>query len=90
MEHCKAKGKEKLTMTRDEMIRFILDYPNVKITHHLFSGDEYIYRKQNGQSIWDENNYLFEDWVSKGPGQHNGIRMRIGGNWEDGWSVADL
>ena len=35
-------------------------------------------------NIYDENDYLFEDWYSDGS---IGMRMRTGGSWEDGWSV---
>ena len=58
---------------------------NVKITHYLFSSDEFLYGK-NGM-VYDENNYLFDDWVSVGVGAHNGFRMRSGQSWEDGWSL---
>ena len=76
-------------MTRDEMIIFIKEHPNVKITHWLFDEDEYIYSKDDGK-VYDENNYLFEDWLSYGPGAHNGIRMRYGDNWYDGWYTKDM
>lgn len=71
---------------RNIMIEFMKENPNVKFTHPLFSDDEYIYQKENG-NVYDENGYLFEDWYSEGVGQHNGIRMRIGREWNDGWEV---
>ena len=70
------------------MINFILENPNVPITHTLYDSDEYIFSKENGL-VYDENGYLFENWdsmVDKWTGW-NGIRLRSGGNWEDGWSV---
>lgn len=73
-------------MNRDDMIRFILDHPNIRITHCNFDSEEFIFSKENG-NIYDENGYLFEDWTSGGPGAHNGLRMRAGGNWENGWAV---
>lgn len=39
--------------------------------------------------MYDENGCLFEDWYSSGFGRHDGIRMRKGGNWEDGWEIAE-
>lgn len=73
-------------MTRDEMIVFMEENPNVKITHTLFDSDEYIYQKEDGK-VYDENGYLFDDWYSD---RNNGVRMRTGGNWEDGWSVKEI
>lgn len=58
---------------------------NQKITHRLFGSNEYIYGK-NGK-VYDENNYLFEDWTSEGVGKHDGVRMRVDGPWEAGWSI---
>ena len=69
------------------MIEFIKENPNVKITHFLFGEDEYIFQKENGK-IYDERGYLFEDWYSEGAGKHNGIRMRVGGDWDTGWAVV--
>lgn len=74
------------TMTRDEMIEFIKNNPNVKITHTHFSPDEYIYSRSSGR-VYTEEGYLFEDWYSNEFRGHNGIRMRKGGNWENGWSL---
>ena len=70
-------------MTREVMIVFMEENPNVKITHTLFGSEEYIYQKEDGD-VYDENGYLFDDWYSD---RNNGVRMRTGGNWEDGWSV---
>ena len=76
-------------MTRDEMINFIKEHPNVKITHVLFDKDEYIYSKNDG-NVYDENDYLFEDWSSCGPSCSDGIRIREGGIWEDGWKIKPV
>lgn len=70
-------------MTRDEIIKFMEENPNVRITHTSFDSDEYLYQKEDG-NVYDEKGYLFEDWYSN---RSNGLRMRSGGNWEDGWSV---
>lgn len=74
------------TLTRTEMIELIKTHHYLAFRHELFDDDEYIY--SDGVCVRDENNYVFEDWYSKGTGQHNGIRMRTGGNWETGWSVV--
>ena len=71
-------------MTREDMIIFIKENPNVKITHFLFSSYEYIYLKEDGK-VYDESGYLFEDWRSNIIS--NGLRSRKGGNWDDGWEV---
>lgn len=70
-------------MTRDEMIVYMHNNPNVKITHRLFDSDEYIYQKEDGR-VYDENGYLFEDWKSD---YRDGIRMRNDGAWLTGWSI---
>ena len=72
-------------MTRTEMIGFARENPYVKITHYLFSKDEYIYSKGDG-CIYEEHDYLFEDWSSE---RSNGMRMRSGGAWETGWSLYE-
>lgn len=79
-------------MTRVEMIKFIKENPYVNITHTLFDKDEYIYSDMNG-IVWDEHDYLFEDWCMDAErwvrGQGIGIRERIGGLWDDGWFVKN-
>ena len=75
-------------MTRNEMIIFIKENPHVHITHTLFDESEYIYTGDDG-NVYDEDGFLFEDWMD-GFGSwigNNGIRMRIGGQWEDGWRI---
>lgn len=70
-------------MTRDEMIEFIRKNPNVKITHESFNKDEYLYYLCG--VIYDENGYVFEDFV---PCSFRcGLRIRIGDCWETGWSL---
>lgn len=77
-------------MTRSEMIEFIKDNPYVHITHTLFDDHEYIYSDTDG-IIRDESGYVFEDWdsVTNMWSGRNGIRMRIGGSWEDGWATKE-
>lgn len=70
--------------SRDWAITILNHHPNVKITHRLFSTDEYIYGR-NGK-VYDENDYLFEDWISEGLGRHDGMRMRVDELWNDGWN----
>ena len=74
-------------MTRDEMMKFLRENPNVRITHFLFDPDEYIISKENGL-VYDENDYLFEDWTSQFS-LWNGIRIRTGGLWENGWTIKE-
>lgn len=73
-------------MDRAEMIVFIKKTPFARVTHPLFSDDEYIYCGFD-RNVYDENGYLFEDWYSDGPGRHAGIRERVGGRWESDWTV---
>ena len=73
-----------MTFSREWAINILKGDPNTKITHSLFDSNEYIYGKDG--LVFDENGLLFEDWTSDGPNKHNGIRMRIGGPWEYGWS----
>lgn len=75
--------------SRQYAINDMLTHPLVRYTHRNFSPDEYIYAKPDG-NIYTEEGYLFEDWHSEGPGQHNGMRMREGGSWEDGWVRCDF
>lgn len=74
-------------MTRTEMIEFIKENPYVHITHPLFSDYEYIYSGTDG-IIYDEFGYVFETWDYFDM-LRCGIRLRTGGNWEDGWSIKD-
>lgn len=67
------------------MIIFIKENHYVEITHFLFDEDEYIYSDGDG-IVWDEHGYLFENWYDRWYGA-NGIRLRHGGQWEDGWRV---
>lgn len=73
-------------MTRNEMVEFIKNNPHVKITHTYFSSEEYIYSDSSGK-VYTEEGYLFEDWHSNEYLGHNGIRMRKGEGWENGWSL---
>ncbi len=72
-------------MTRDQMMDFIMKNPNKKISHKLFSNDEYILSKGDGR-IYDENDYLFEDFTTP---RHNGLRSRYGGLWDYDWYVKE-
>lgn len=70
-------------MSREEIIQFMNDNHNVKISHSLFSSDEFLVMRDDG-NVYDENGYLFEDWE----GDHNGLRMRTGGSWKTDWFVV--
>lgn len=70
-------------MTRETMIIFMEENPNVRITHNLFGTNEYIFQNEDGK-VYDENGYIFEDWYSD---RCNGIRIRNEENWKDGWEV---
>ena len=72
-------------MLRDKAVAILKSEENVKVTHWLFDDREFIYCRDG--KVYDENGYLFEDWISTGPNAHNGVRMRIGGNWDDGWDL---
>lgn len=72
------------TMTRMHMIEFLQENHNVPVKHFLFDESEFIYSVED-QCVYDENGYLFEDWHSI---HHDGIRIRKGGVWEDGWSLV--
>lgn len=73
----------KTTMTRDEMLKFIRNNPNVKIKHESFDKDEYLYYCCG--IVYDENEYVFEDFEAGS--FRNGLRIRIGDCWETGWSL---
>ena len=77
-------------MTREEMIKFIKENHYVHITHILFSDNEYIYSSGNG-IIYDESGNIFENWdsdINMWSGI-NGIRLRRGTDWEDGWYIKE-
>lgn len=85
-----TKSSLSYCMTRAEMIEFISKNPNVSISHLLFADDEFIFSSPGGR-VYDESGYLFEDWYSPNdPSGWNGIRMRKGGQWENGWYVKTL
>lgn len=71
-------------MTRSEMIAYIKANPYHQISHTLFEPDEYIYSGYDGY-VYDEKGFLFEEWYE--PWRWNGIRLRVGNEWEDGWYV---
>lgn len=80
-------------MERSEAIAVLLTKPGTKLTHSNFSPDEYIYSDGSG-NVYDEANLLFEDWENNGYSPnvtvgHDGLRSRIGGSWEKGWSIIE-
>lgn len=54
-----------------------------KITHWLFSSDEYLYIDNDG-IMRDECGY---DWTDARPCCLNPWEERTGGNWESGWTI---
>ena len=74
---------KEVNMTRTEMLDFIRNNPNTKITHGLFEPYEFLYMGNDG-NVYDENDYLFENFLF---GCHNGLQIRCGGDWENGWEV---
>jgi hypothetical protein len=77
-------------MTRTEMTEFIKENHYVHITHPLFDDSEYIYSDTDG-IVHDECGYIFENWdsVTDMWSGNNGIRMRTGGSWENGWHIKE-
>ena len=75
-------------MTRREMIDTLKNYPRLPITHYLFADDEYIFSNMDG-IVYDESGRIFENWdsVTNMWSGVNGIRLRSGGAWEDGWRI---
>lgn len=73
-------------MTREEILAYLRGNLYKRVTHRLFDSCEFLYAAEDG--IYDENGYLFEDW-DEGSFAHNGLRMRTGGPWEDGWEIID-
>lgn len=68
-------------MTRDQAIKFMMENPEAKVTHRLFSSDEYLY--MIGGICYDEMGYIFDD----GTIHHDGLQMRKGGAWETDWDI---
>lgn len=71
-------------ISRAEMIAALTSKPHVKVSHRLFTQNEYLYMGVDGK-VYDENDYLFEDWEHPA---NCGLRMRQGGNWEHGWFLT--
>lgn len=72
-------------ISRVEMIAALTSRPNVKVSHRLFTPDEYLYLGVDG-NVYDENDYLFDDWTTPAI---CGLRMRTGGSWETGWYIKE-
>ena len=71
-------------MNKVEIIDIVRENPGVKIRHISFGSDEYLYSKEDG-NLYDENNYLFEDYHSYK--RNDGMRIRQGDYWINGWSI---
>ena len=74
-------------MTRNEIVAYLRGNFYKRVTHRLFAPEEYLYCAEDG-NIYDENGYVFEDW-NAGSCAHNGLRLRTGGVWEEGWEIID-
>lgn len=70
-------------MTKSDIIAFLQQHPYVKITHNLFTKNEYIYSREDG-CVYDENDRLFEDWHSV---FYCGLRLRTADEWNRGWTL---
>jgi hypothetical protein len=64
-------------LTRDEALTALIN--GYKVTHHLFSSDEFIYMVQG--IIYDESGY------NMGTVCDEFMNIRRGGNWEGGWNI---
>lgn len=70
-------------LTREEAIAILRTNPYAKISHELFSKNEFLTGNGCG-NVFDENGYLFEDWVSS---HANGMRMRTDYLFKNGWYI---
>lgn len=86
MDFVEWVNKEK-NMTKTELIAELNKKADVKFTHRSFSSDEYLVNKKDGY-IYDENGYLFETF-DESDNFHNGLRIRTGSSWEDGWTIIE-
>ena len=68
-------------MTRDQAIKLMMENPEAKVTHRLFSSDEYLYMIDG--ICYDEMGYIFDD----GTIHHDGLQMRKGDAWETDWDI---
>jgi hypothetical protein len=75
-------------MTKDQAIDYMLQNPYRKVTHRLFSSDEYLYSRGDG-IIYDEADYVFEDFWSDGPAARCGMRIRSEEFWLTGWRALN-
>lgn len=73
-------------MTKDQIIEYMRNHHYVKVDHWLFDPEEYLYMKPDGK-VYTEEGYLFEDFHT--PYNHNGLRIRTGRYWEEGWNVRN-
>jgi hypothetical protein len=73
-------------MSKLAIIVYMYEHPFEKITHKLFTTDEYLYYDINEDCIKDENQNVFETWV-KEPCSYNGIMVRTEKHWEYGWKL---
>ena len=72
------------SLSRDEIIAYMQANHFARVRHKLFDKNEYLYMADDG-FIYDENGYLFENWQD--PFRWDGMSIRWGGAWEQGWSV---
>lgn len=73
-------------MSRDDLLEELFTLDRIKFKHELFDEDEYLIKPFETSIIYDENDYLFENWYDD---YHDGIIRRSGGYWEDGWSIVE-
>lgn len=70
-------------MTQRQAKNYMLRNPHCHVGHNNFASYEYLYAKEDG-CIYDEVGNLFEDFKTP---EHNGLRMRCGYPWLNGWYV---
>lgn len=70
-------------MTKTEIIDFMRENEGIKVTHFLFTPEEYLYMK-NGV-VYSEEGYIFEDFYSEH--RCDGLRIRSGNMWQNGWKL---
>ena len=72
-------------LTIQEALEIFRTKPGVKVSHRLFSDNEYLYADESGY-VYDEKGNLVEDWVSE---EHNELRKNDYGVWESDWLVSN-
>lgn len=75
-------------MSKLNILVYMYEHPNVRISHDLFDDNEYIYYDKECDCIKDEYNNIFESW-EEGRNIYNGFYARTGSRWDYGWHLYD-